>query len=214
MNPTKIEIGERYGRLVILSEGERHVLPSGRSQRTINCQCDCGAFKTVALNNLRNGHTQSCECLHIERIKTEKTTHGLSKHNLYKKLYQMKKRCYSPSNDHYHRYGGRGIKICDEWLKDFQTFYNWAMANGWEEGLEIDRKDNNGNYEPSNCRFITSQENKRNRKTSKLTWESVRDIRNAKLLTPEIQNKQLAVSFNVSETNISLILRNEIWREL
>lgn len=82
---------------------------------------------------------------------------------LYKRYYHMKERCYNPNDKRYNRYGGRGIKICDEWLNDYNTFEQWAINNGFEEHLEIDRINNDGNYAPDNCRFVTSLQNNRNR---------------------------------------------------
>ena len=94
-----------------------------------------------------------------------KQKHGYSRTKLYKTYQRIKNRCYRKNFPHYNLYGGRGIKMCDEWLNDFVRFKDWALNNGYEEGLSIDRIDVNGNYEPSNCRWITMFEqasNKRN----------------------------------------------------
>lgn len=87
---------------------------------------------------------------------------NLSKHPLYKVWNQMKDRCYNPNNPKYNNYGGKGVSVCDRW-KSFCFFYVWAIDNGWEKGLSIDRKDGNGDYEPGNCRIVTIAENNRNR---------------------------------------------------
>ena len=84
--------------------------------------------------------------------------HGYSKHKLYQVWVNMKARCYDPNNNRSERYSGRGITVCKEWLNS-AVFINWALMVGWEDGLQIDRKDNDGNYEPGNCRFVTSREN-------------------------------------------------------
>lgn len=209
-----IEIGKRYGKLIIVSEMRWHISPSGRRDRVVKCQCDCGKFIEVLFSSLKNKRrTHSCGCHQIETIRAANTKHGLSYHPLYKRLLNMKNRCYYTKDISYSNYGGRGIKVCDEWLNDFQTFYNWGIANGWEEGLQIDRIDNNGNYEPSNCRFVTSQDNIHNQSTTKLNWEDVRDIRNIKLLIPGIKNTELAKAFKVGRRTISGIINNEIWKE-
>lgn len=87
--------------------------------------------------------------------------------SLHTKYNHMKERCANPNNKRYDRYGGRGIKVCEEWLNDYYAFEKWALENGWREGLAIDRIDNDGNYEPTNCRFVTTAENNQNRRTSR-----------------------------------------------
>ena len=107
--------------------------------------------------------------------------HGLSRHLLYKVWESMIARCYKTSSQFYHLYGGRGIKVCSSWKQGIVIFYEWAMDNGYQKGLYLDRKDNNGNYEPSNCRFVTSKINMQNRSDSKYWWvadqkyKSIRD---------------------------------------
>lgn len=94
------------------------------------------------------------------------TTHGLCYHPLYTVHQSMIRRCYSPKFINYYNYGGRGITVCDEW-KDFLNFYKWAITNGYEKGLSIDRVNNNGNYEPSNCKWSTSYEQNNNQRSNR-----------------------------------------------
>jgi hypothetical protein len=123
----------------------------------------------------------------------------------------MKARCSNPKDKDYHRYGGRNIQVCDEWKNDFKTFYDFCVQNGYQKGLEIDRIDNDGNYEPSNCRFVTSAENIRNSSVTKLNWDLVQEIRNAKLLLPELTHKEIGIAYGVGETTIHDILNNKTW---
>jgi len=129
------------------------------------CLCKCGGKIEVNTSRLTQGITKSCGCLRSEYVTKKDTKHNLCNHKLYRVWSGMKERCLSSNNKEYKDYGGRGIKICDEWLHDFLTFYNWCISNGYLEGLSIDRINNDGNYEPSNCRFAdrkTQNNNKSN----------------------------------------------------
>ena len=95
-------------------------------------------------------------------------THGMTNTRLYRIWINIKTRCLNKKDNHYNRWGGRGITICEEWLNDFMNFYDWAMVNGYQENLSIDRIDNNGNYEPNNCRWSTIKEQNRNQRTNNL----------------------------------------------
>ena len=137
------------------------------SKRTKNgtlvwlCQCSCGNMTEASVANLRAGRVQSCGCLQLERIKEKTTTHGDSHNRLYNIYHHIKQRCYNLKDDRYLRYGGRGIKVCDEWLgeKGYLVFKQWSISHRHKEKLVLDRKDNDGNYEPSNCQWITRSQN-------------------------------------------------------
>ena len=136
------------------------------------CICDCGNEVVVSATNLKNDNTKSCGCFAIDNgVKRgkESATHGMSRTRIYKIYRQMKARCYSPKKDNYGDYGGRGIRICDEWLGEngFDNFLKWSTENGYDDDLEIDRIDNDGNYEPCNCRWVTKKINMRNRRASR-----------------------------------------------
>lgn len=123
------------------------------------CKCICGKYKTVRSDCLKSKLVQSCGCLNDE---AKVVKHGQYGTKLYHVWGTMKYRCNNPNDKHFHRYGGRGIKVCDEW-NDFIPFYKWATNHGYKEGLTIDRINNDGNYEPSNCRWVTIQEQQRNK---------------------------------------------------
>jgi hypothetical protein len=150
--------GKRFGKLVVLRRSET------KSRRTFwLCNCDCGKTKIVNAEQLKNGGTKSCGCLLKE---PHRKTHGLSNSRLYRIYYAMRWRCYNIKSNSYKDYGARGIKVCDEWLNSFQAFYDWAMANGYQDSLSIDRIDSNGIYEPNNCRWATNEEQSRNKRSN------------------------------------------------
>lgn len=138
-----------------------------------------------------------------------KTTHGLSRTKIYKIWYGMKTRCYNKNFKKFNNWGGRGIIVCNEWKNSFLIFNEWALKNGYKEGLSIDRINNNGNYEPTNCRFITiadQQKNKRPKKSglrrvdsgsfvgvtfdkSRKKWRGQRIVKGVKVLTKRFDSK-------------------------
>ena len=140
----------------------------GQNITFCDVRCDCGNNSTVKLTAVRNGKSKSCGCYRDKmssiRASELTKTHDLSKHPIYRVWTGMRSRCKYPSSSSYKNYGGRGIKVCDEWEKDFIIFYNWAIVNGWKEGLQLDRINNDGNYEPSNCQFVSRKENIDNRR--------------------------------------------------
>ena len=122
---------------------------SGHKKRFVLAKCDCGNLKRVALNAIKSGNTKSCGCQCHRKT-------PVASFKEYFVLQDMKKRCYATYSEYYYLYGGRGIKICDEWLNDPRVFIDWCKKNGYKKGLYIDRINPNGNYEPSNCRFVDS----------------------------------------------------------
>lgn len=150
-------IGQKFGRLTVIEE-----LPERKNRNKVyKCLCDCGKYTDVIGYHLRSGKTKSCGCLKAINGKKQcelRITHGKTHTRLYIIFKNMKTRCYNKHFKKYKYYGGRGIVVCDEWLNDFMAFYNWSMNNGYNDSLTIDRIDVNGNYEPSNCRWITMKE--------------------------------------------------------
>lgn len=156
-------VGKKFGRLTVVSEAEKRYTKGGHSKRMWNCACDCGNKKILPTRNLTSGNTKSCGCYKKDRNVEHFTTHGMTKTRLYSIWISMKDRCYRETVLQYKDYGGRGITVCDEWLNDFQSFYDWAIANGYKENLTIERKNVNGNYCPENCCWITKAEQSRNK---------------------------------------------------
>lgn len=148
--------GEKHNRLLVLSYCGND---KGKRAQWL-CRCDCGKEVIVDGYRIRSGKTKSCGCLFSELAKERMRTHGMSSSRIYFIHNSMNERCYNPNFIEYHNYGGRGIKVCDEWRgrKGFENFLKWSMENGYKENLTIDRIDNDGNYEPNNCRWITQKE--------------------------------------------------------
>lgn len=154
--------GKKYGRLTVV----RPAFKDGRGEWHWECLCDCGNYKTVTGNKLRSGNTQSCGCLQKESRGTGRITHHMTNSRIYTIWLNMKARCFNPKAASYPNYGARGITVCDEWRNSFEEFHRWAEDSGYSDGLSLERKDVNGNYEPSNCSWITPYEQHLNRTDS------------------------------------------------
>ena len=133
------------------------------------CECICGNKKTVRSDSLQDGTVKSCGCLKKEQDRKNleaNHSHKMSKTRIYQELQGMKSRCLNVDNKRYEHYGGRGIKVCDEWLESFESFRDWAFKNGYSSILTIDRINNDGNYEPGNCRWVDNKTQCNNRSSN------------------------------------------------
>ena len=149
-----IREGDKYGMLTVVKEGEKIYLPSNQFNRTMICRCECGAEKQIRIMHLTRGKIISCGCI-------QKTKNGESNTVLHKRWKAMFERT-AITGINKERYFDRGISVCKEW-EDYFTFKEWALKNGFQESLTIDRIDNSKGYSPDNCRYVTPEENCNNR---------------------------------------------------
>lgn len=159
--------GQRFGHLVAIR-------PEGRSDDgkvLWICRCDCGNTATVRSSLLNSGHTKSCGCMKSEKLgefnRETKTTHHETKTRLYREWRGMRRRCSAASGEKHENYVKRGIAVCTEWTNSFEAFRDWALANGYRDDLTLDRIDNDGNYCPQNCRWVTMEVQNNNRRINR-----------------------------------------------
>ncbi len=149
--------GKRYGKLLVL----KLMGMDYRGYIYYKCECDCGKIKNIIGNNLARGYTNSCGCIKLK--------HKMTNTRLYKIWTSMNNRCRNVNNHKpYKNYSLKGIIVCDEWKKDFLYFYNWSIKNGYNDKLEIDRKNNNEGYSPENCKWATRLEQNNNTRSNRL----------------------------------------------
>jgi hypothetical protein len=153
-------IGKKFGKLTVIDK-----LPSDRHGARALCKCDCGATKVAYLYRLKSGANQSCGCTNRDRLTKMHFKHGMTNTRLFRIWSSMRERCTNSNAINYKNYGGRGIAICKEW-DEFIPFMEWALSNGYNYALAIDRIDNDGNYSPDNCRWVTPAENSNHKRNS------------------------------------------------
>jgi len=161
-----MKIGDRHGRLTAIKP-----LCAGKHPQWLFV-CECGVEKPIQSRNVEVGATRSCGCLRSETTSRRTRVHGMShasrnRHRLYSIWSNIQQRCENPKSTSFKWYGARGVSRCDDW-SDFTKFRDWALANGYADGLSIDRKDNDLGYSPENCRWVTMKEQQNNRRNSRL----------------------------------------------
>jgi len=158
-------VGQKTNRLTLVEITQPKIRSNGMKRPMALFRCECGNESIKDISAVKSSHTKQCNSCGRKCGNEKIKTHGLVKHKLYAKWRDMINRCYNENVSRYKNYGGNGIKVCDEWRKNFKVFYDWCIANGWDDKLTIDRVDVYGDYAPNNCRFITMKEqgfNKRN----------------------------------------------------
>ena len=149
-------VGMKFGRWEVIEDSG---LRDNQGRVRWRCKCECGSTKLLLGFNLKNGHSRSCGCYRDELHTTHGDTTARQMTSLYAIWSTMRARCSYPRHNRYHRYGGRGIKVCHEWKRSYPSFKKWAIEHGYRKGLSIDRINHNGNYEPENCQWLTVSEN-------------------------------------------------------
>lgn len=196
-------VGQRFGMLLVIKK-----MPSDKIATKFKCKCDCGNERVIVGSELNRGNWKSCGC-----NRTPRTTHDYREHPLYDVWKGMKARCNNKNHSSSKNYSEKGVSVCQEWDNDFIVFYNWAMSNGWQPGLQLD-KDIRAKelgvepilYSPGTCCFVTQEVNNQNRSNTKLNLEAVNEIR-ASSDPAEV----LAARYNISVSHLLKIKRNKKW---
>lgn len=165
-NPT-VGIGDVFNELTVIGESFLMRGKKGHRRETVVCKCSCGRVAIIAVTDLRRGRPKSCGCIRVAVLRhgeTLRKNKGGVRYRLFRVWNGMWNRCFNPKVKCFHNYGGRGITMCMEWERNPTAFIDWAIENGWQPGLQCDRINNDGNYEPGNCRFVTNRQNSQNKR--------------------------------------------------
>jgi len=199
--------GQRFTRLVVLDHAGIKQ-PRGRCAKW-RCLCDCGKEKTVASDHLKKGLIRSCGCIKVELIVSTFTKHGLAGSPEYSAWLSLINRCTNPNHKSFAGYGGRGISVCDSWMNSVEAFLK-DMGRRPSPQHSIDRKNNDGNYEPGNCRWAIQSEQNRNKRCTRLNVDIVRKIR--ALAKDSHRLCEIARMLNVPYTSVKNVVLGYIWK--
>lgn len=194
-------IGERLGRLVIVS-----IASCGHNATRFLCKCDCGNIHEAAYSSLMGGSTKSCGCLRREAVASKNYKHGYAGTPTHRAWKGMKDRCYNSRSESYENYGARGITVCSRWRGDFLAFLKDMGPRPFDKS-SIDRRNNNGNYEPSNCRWSTPMEQNRNNRRNKLDQATADSIR--VMHRNGIRPKRIINALGLSRSVVENVLYNK-----
>lgn len=187
--------GQKFGQLTVIKRADDYILKNGRRKIMWLCECDCGNKNVIVRGeDLRSGHTKTCGCSWGQH-------HGKRNTKLYGVWKSMKERCGNPNCKSYKIYGAEGKKVCDEWIHNFQVFYDWAIENGYKDGLTIERKDGTKGYSPDNCKWATRE-------------EQMNNIRNNRYITYNDKTQtiaQWAKEMNINYNTLIFRLDNLNW---
>lgn len=200
----KVSVGFTSGALTVIGLAPRS---AARAQWMV--RCECGVEKPMRAEWLRSGRVKSCGCMRGKLSAAAHITHGMSGTKEYEAWCDLKGRCLNIRNKEYFRYGGRGIKVCERWLNSFEKFF--ADMGECPESHEIDRRSVDGDYEPSNCRWVPYITQMRNLRTTKLSMEKARAIR--KFRIDGVPYRRLREMFGILDGTISAVIKNRIWKE-
>lgn len=198
--------GQKFGRLAVIQRAENG---KGNNAR-FKCACDCGRETITLATHLRSGHSTSCGCLAFEKMQEASIKHGMSKtplHNIWK---EMRARCERSSHARFSRYGGRGIKVFEAW-SDYQVFFEYVSPT-YKRGMQLDRINNDGNYEPGNVRWVDCSKNVRNSSCVKINESDAGVIKS--LLANGVRQKNIADMFQISKYLVHDIARGRTWKDV
>ena len=201
----KYKAGDKIG-LFTLTGKYTTKFKNGKSKRYWSMICECGNTREYPTNYIQTGKVNNCGCKTKELISCSKIKHGFASSRVYSIWSHIKKRCYNKNSIDYPKYGGRGIIMCDEWVNNPKAFIEWALSNGYKETLTIDRINNDGNYEPLNCQWISNEENAKKDKI-KLTENQRQEV--VDMFTKKIKQAEIAKHFRVSISTIQRIIKDK-----